>query len=154
MQNARTLLAIVLAGFAFFYIETFLVGYSAAIAYPTWYAEFVAKHSELGFALWDLFTVVPIVLLSAIIVGAVLGRIIDRNYFVAGLASVVVAIAYAIVSIAPDLGFATAIQNHLTPVYWFSLPSYVAIWLALPFATMYFGKKSAKRQRADAETPV
>ena len=154
MQNARTLLAIVMAGLAFFYIETFLVGYSAAIAYPTWYAEFVAKHSVLGFALWDLFTVVPIVLLSAAVVGAVLGQVIDRNYFVAGLAAVGVAIAYAIVLIAPDLGIATAVQSHLIPVYWFSLPSYLAIWLALPLATMYFGNKSAKRQSNNTEMPV
>ena len=154
MQIARTLLAIILAGFAFFYFETLLVGYSAAIAYPTWYAEFVAKHSGLGFALWDLFTVVPIVLLSAIVVGAVLGRLIDRNFFVAGLSAVIVAVVYAIVLSAPDFGVATAIRNYLLPVFWFSLPSYLAIWLALPFATMYFGNKTVDRQNNNAEAPV
>lgn len=154
MRITGTLLAIVLAGLAFFYIETFLVAYSAAIAYPTWYAVFAAKHPALGLALWDLFTVVPVVLLPAIIVGAVLARTVERNYFIAGLGAVVVAITYAIVLIAPDLGFATALQNHLLPVYWFSLPSYLAIWLALPFATMYFGKKSVRRRGDYAEGPV
>ena len=153
MQLARTLLAIILAGFAFFYFETFLVGYSAAISYPTWYAEFVAKHSRLGFALWDLFTVVPIVLLSAILVGAVLGRLIDRNFFIAGLSAVIVAVVYAIVLSAPDLGVTAAIRNHLLPVFWFNLPSYLAIWLALPLATMYFGNKTAGPQNNNAEAP-
>ena len=153
MRNLRTLLAIIFAGFAFFYVETFLVGYSAAIEYPAWYAELVAEHLGLGFALWDLFTVVPIVLLSAVFVGAALGRVVHRNYFVAGFAAVVVAIAYAIFIAVPDLGLATAIRNHLTPVYWYSVPSYLAIWLALPFATRYFGKKFAKLQ-SDCDTPA
>lgn len=51
MQRIRTPLAIILAGFAFFYVETFLVGFAAALPYPTWYAEFLARHSELGFPL-------------------------------------------------------------------------------------------------------
>ena len=154
MQRIRTPLAIILAGFAFFYIETFLVGFSAALAYPTWYAEFVARHSELGFALWDLLTVVPVVIVSALLVGAVLGRFVERYFFISGLASVIVAITYATIQIAPDLGLITALRNHLFPVYWFLAPSYLAIWLALPLATMFFGAKAGRRENdiADAFT--
>jgi len=154
MQRIRTPLAIMLAGFAFFYIETFLVGFSAALAFPTWYAEFVARHSELGFALWDLLTVVPVVVVSALLVGAVLGRFVERYFFVAGLASVIVAIAYATIQAIPDLGLFTTLRNHLFPVYWFLAPSYVAVWLALPLATMFFGAKAEGRQNdiADALT--
>jgi hypothetical protein len=148
MQRLRALLAIISAGLGFFYIETFLVGFSAAIAYPTWYAEFVARHSELGFALWDLFTVVPIVVVSALLVGAVLGRIVNRHFFVSGLAAVIVAIAYATAVVAPDLGLLVALRNHVFPVYWFSAPSYLAMWLALPLATMFFGAR-AKGHRID-----
>lgn len=151
MQRARTPLAIILAGLAFFYFETFLVGFSAALAYPTWYAEFAAKHSELGFALWDLFTVVPVVIVSALIVGAVLGRVINRNFFVSGLAAVILAIAYATAQVAPDLGLVTALRIHLFPVYWFLAPSYLAIWLALPLATMFFGAKTRGRQNDIAD---
>ena len=153
-QSARNVLAIALAGYAFFYIETFLVGYSAAIAYPAWYAEFVARHPTLGYMIWDLFTVVPVVLLSAAIVGALLGRIINRNFFIAGLAATVVAVLIAVVSTASDLGYVTAIRNHLIPAHWSNLPSHLAVWLALAFATMYFGRKSVKRQEDDAETPA
>lgn len=146
MQRARTPLAIILAGLAFFYVETFLVGYSAAIPYPTWYAAFVAKHSELGFALWDLFTGVPVVVASSLLVGAVLGRVIDSNFFISGLAAVAVAIAYATAQVAPDLGLLNALRSHLFPVYWFLAPSYLAIWLALPLATMFFGAKAGARE--------
>ena len=154
MQVVRTLLAIILAGFSFFYIETFLVGYSAALAYPTWYAEFAARHSELGFAIWDLLTVVPVVIVTALLVGAVLGRIIDRYFFISGFAAVAVAIAYATAQVAPELGWLNALRNHLFPVYWFLAPSYLAIWLALPLATVFFGTKAKGRQNdiADART--
>jgi len=141
MHRVRTPLAIILAGIGFFYIETFLVGFSAAIAYPTWFAEFVAKHSELGFALWDLATVVPVVIVSALLAGVVLARFVDSHYFLSGLAAIMVAVAFAIVLAIPQLGFPIAVRNHVFPVYWFLMPSYLAIWLALPLATKFFGAR-------------
>lgn len=154
MQRIRAPLAIILAGFAFFYVETFLVGFAAALAYPTWYAEFVARHSELGFALWNLLTVVPVVVVSALLVGAALGRFVERYFFVSGLAAVIVAIAYATIQAVPDLGLLTALRNHLLPVYWFLAPSYLAIWLALPLATMFFGAKAGGRENDIADTLI
>ncbi len=150
MQKVRAPLAIILAGIGFFYVETFLIGFFTAIAYPTWYAEFVGRHSELGFAIWDLVTIVPVVVVSALLVGAVLARFVDSHYFLSGLAAIVVAIAFAIVLAAPQQGLSVAIRNHIFPVFWFLVPSHLAIWLALPLATRVFG---ASAEEVKIDTP-
>lgn len=75
----------------------------------------MARHSELGFALWDLVTVVPVVVVSALLVGAVLARFVNGYYFLSGLAAVMVAIAFAIALAAPYQGLLVAVRNHISP---------------------------------------
>jgi hypothetical protein len=142
MRTLQASLAIILAGLAFFYVDTFLVGFAAALSFPTWYAEFVAKNSGLGFVIWDLVTVVPVTVVSAILVGIVLGRVLVSSYFLSGLAAMAVAIAFATVTAETDLPMLATLRNTIFPVYWFQAPSYLALWLSLPLATQFFGNRS------------
>ena len=142
MRILRVSLVIIVAGPAFFYVDTLLVGYAAALSFPDWYAGFVAEHPRLGLAIWDLVTVVPVTVVSAILVGMVLGRVLERSYFLSGLAAMAVAIAFAIVTAETDLPMLTTLRNTIFPVYWFQTPSYLALWLSLPLTTQFFGIRS------------
>ena len=142
MRTLRASLAIIVAGLAFFYVDAFLVGYAAALSFPDWYAGFVAEQPRFGLAIWDLVTLVPATVVSAILVGMVLGRVLARSFFLSGLAAMTVAIAFAVVTAETDLPMLTTLWNRLFPVYWFQTPSYLALWLSLPLTTQFFGIRS------------
>ena len=154
MRTLQASLAIFLAGLGFFYVDTFLVGYASALSFPTWYAEFVVKHSGLGFLIWDLVTNLPVTVVSALLVGMVLGRVLERFYFLSGLATMAVAIAFATLTAETDLTMLTTLRNTVFPVYWYQTPSYLALWLSLPLATQFFGNRANAEPDGMTNAPV
>ena len=140
-QGVRTLAAIVLAGIVFFYVDSYLVGFAAAVAYPDWFAKFVASYPRLGFAIWDTVLIVPITVAVSIAIGAVLAKAISRRYFVSGLAAILVAIVVATSTATTDQTWLLTLRNHALPLYIFQAPLFLAIWLALPFSVYYFGNR-------------
>ncbi len=139
MQGIRTIAAVLVAGIVFFYVDSYLVGFAAAIAFPSWYAEFAASYSRLSFAIWDMVTIVPITVAVSVAVGALLARAIDRRYFVSGLAAVLVAVVFASLIASTDQSWLAAFRNHALPTYSFQIPLYLAIWLSLPLSVQHFG---------------
>ena len=144
MKTSRVLAAIFFAGVAFFYIDTFLVGFAAAVAAPNWVADLMAKYPRLGLALWDVVTVVPATIISSLMVGLVLAKLIDRFYFVAGLFAVVIALLLVTLTVPTDQGPLVELRNNALPHFWFQAPMALTVWLSLPLATLFFGHRERR----------
>ena len=130
-------------GAAFYFVDSFFVGFVAAIAFPAWYADFAAQYSQLGLAIWDTVTIVPITVVVSLAFGAVLAKLVDRRFFLSGLVAVSTAMALAIVIASPgNDGLLATVRNHALPVGWFQIPVFLALWLSLPLAAHYFGNRA------------
>ncbi len=143
MQSVRTWLTVFIIGVVFYFVDSYLVGFAASIAFPSWYSGFAARYSQLSLAIWDTVTIVPVTVAVSVAAGAVLAKLLERRFFFSGLAAISVAMLLAIALASPGSDDLLAtIRNHALPAGWFQVPVFLALWLSLPLAAHYFGRRT------------
>ncbi|MEO1034294.1 MAG: hypothetical protein AAFX44_01925 [Pseudomonadota bacterium] len=132
---------IVVAGVVYYFLYTNLVGIGAAIAAPRWFVPFMQEYQVLGLTLMSLMTTVPAAAISAALVGYGLARILDGKYFLFGFLTVCVMVVFSTLIVDYGLGFWGGLRMNVLPPYSFAIPMFFALWLFLPLATMFFGRR-------------
>jgi hypothetical protein len=143
MQSStkRNAAVVIVAGIIYFYLYSKLVGIGAAIAAPRWFVPFMQEHQVLGLILMSLATTVPAAAISAALMGYGLARLLDGKYFLLGLLTVCVMVVFSSLIVDYGLGFWGGLRMNALPPYSFALPMFFALWLFLPLATMFFGRR-------------
>jgi hypothetical protein len=135
---------VIVAGVAYYFLHTNLVGIAAAIAAPRWFVPFMQEHQVLGLVLFSLVTTVPAVAISAALTGYVLARFAPDKYFLYGLLSVCIVELILILQSASVHGFWGALHYYSLPLNAIRVPMFIAFWSFLPLATMYFGRRKQR----------
>ena len=135
---------IVVAGVAYYFLYTNLVGIGAAIAAPQWFVPFMQEHQVLGLILMSLVTTVPAAAISAALMGYAIARFLTGKYFLCGFLTVCVMVVLMTLMADYGHGFWGDLHENLIPRYFFAVPMFVALWLFLPLATVYFGRRNER----------
>lgn len=135
---------IAVAGIVYYFLYTNLVGIAAAIAAPRWFVSFMQEHQVLGLILMSLVTTVPAAAISAAIVGYALARFLSGRYLLFGFLAVCVMVLLMTVMADYGHGFWGDFHMNLFPRYIFAVPMFLALWLFLPLATYYFGRRKER----------
>jgi hypothetical protein len=138
----RNFVAGTVCGIAFFFALVYSVRVVSAVTYPDWVLSIAAENSNLAFALWSLVTSVPLVVMISLILGFALSRSIRSHYFAVACLAVAVTLMLGVIGSSGDLGFVPAIRHTLLPTRWLDLPLHVAIYIALPIASLLIGRRS------------
>ena len=144
--GARNVAVIFVGGLAFYYLYSNLVGIAAAIAAPEWFIPFMQEHQVLGLVIFALVTTVPAAAIGAGVSGFVLSRFVKGKYFLTGVLTVCVAVLVATITVDYGFGFLGDLRRNALPSTWLDVPMIVALWLFLPLATFYFGRRRERRR--------
>ncbi|MEO1543506.1 MAG: hypothetical protein AAFR75_05735 [Pseudomonadota bacterium] len=136
----RNAAVVIVAGILYYYIYSNLVGMGAAIAAPEWFIPFLREHRILGLNLFSLATTVPAAAMGATIMGFGLSRILKGQYFFFGLLTVCVMVVFSTLVVDYGRGFWGGLLMNALPHH-LAIPMFFALWLFLPLATMFFGRR-------------
>lgn len=139
---SKRIAVIAVAGVVYYFLYTNLVGIAAAIAAPRWFVPFMQEHQVLGLTLMSLVTTVPAAAISAAVVGYALARFLTGRYFLYGFLAVCVMVLLMTLMADYGHGFWGDLHKSFFPPYVFAVPMFVALWLFLPLAAVYFGRRN------------
>lgn len=139
----RSAAVVIIAGILYYHVFSNLVGIGAAIAAPDWFVPFMREHPVLGLNVMSLATTVPAAAIGAILMGYGLARIFEGHYFLFGLLIVCVMVVFSALIVDYGRGFwgdlrINALSHRL------AVPMFFAVWLFLPLATMFFGRRKGR----------
>ena len=140
-MKARDIAIVAAVGIGFYYIQSYLVGYAAAIAAPDWFVPFMRENQVLGLAILSLMTTVPATAIAACVAGFVLSKLVTTRHFVFGLIAVFVAILAATLAVDYGHGFFGNLRMNALPSHVYDLPVFLAVWFFLPLAAVLFGRR-------------
>lgn len=132
---------IIVAGVTYYFVFTQLVGIGAAIAAPSWYVPFMYKHPTLGLTLMSLATHVPMVAISAAIVGYAIARLLPNRHLLYGFLAVCVTVLFSALLEIDRIGFWMQLRISVMPPSLYSVPTVLAVWIFLPLAAHFFGRQ-------------
>ncbi|MEM7612590.1 MAG: hypothetical protein AAF270_12975 [Pseudomonadota bacterium] len=143
---SHRLAIVTVAGIVHYLVFTKLLGFGAAIAAPSWYAPFLREHQALGLALMSLVTHLPMIAISAAIVGYAIASFLPNRHFFYGLLAVCVTVLFSAILQVGGNGFWMQLRDSVMPRYLFAAPTVVAIWLFLPAAAYWFGRAKSRAE--------
>ena len=129
-------------GVTFYLVLTYAIGFPETLSYPDWFVEFAADDMIVSEFLWSLSSFVPAIIIVALILGYVLGRLIEENHFSIGCLAVGIAVLLGILQSAPELGLLRATRITVAPTSWIDIPAYLALYVTLPLASSVIGRRA------------
>lgn len=136
-------IAIVLSGTVYHWVYTTLVGIAASVPAPRWFVPLLQEHQTLGLTLMSFVTTVPAAAISAAIVGFALSRFLTDRFVLGGFLSVCVMVFVTTMLTDYGRGVWNDLWQLLVPQHVSAVPMALALWVFLPVATDYFGRRKA-----------
>ena len=139
----RRLAAGLAVGVTFFVVLTYVLGFPETLSYPDWFVRYADDDMIVSEFLWSLISFVPTIMIVAFVLGYFLAKFIGKSHFSIGCLAVGVALFLGILKATPELGLLRATRITVAPNSWIDIPAYLALYLALPLASFFFGRRAS-----------
>lgn len=141
MISGRSIVVGIAFGVTLYYLLSNVLGFAAALAFPSWYVPFALENKIASLVIWSLVTSVPLIVIVSVALGWALSRLVTGHFVAVGLIAVFFSMFVSFAGSASDLGIVLSLWVAFIPNHWIGVPTYVAMYCSLPAAAWYLGRR-------------